>query len=136
MKTKRITKLSDIHKLIGNFLYMHGDADVTSIATHTNSDSNDRTKYSFHLHPINSSENNMADEEIIFVNYDTVMSDENNTMVEIEKAVETASPLDSSAFEDFKTPCNGLLCELCGEPVRSTSAVVRVCNKCASEYKF
>lgn len=128
MKTKRITKLSDIHKMIGNFLYMHGDADVTSIATHTNSDLNDHTKYSFHLHPISGSENSIADEEIIFVNYDTVIFDENNTMVEIEKAVETVSQLDSSTSEDFK--------ELYNELVRSRSAVTRVCNKCASEYQF
>lgn len=130
MKTKRITKLSDIHKMIGNFLYMHGDADVTSIATHTNSDLNDHTKYSFHLHPISGSENSVADEEIIFVNYNNVIFDENNKVIEV---IPNSDTHDSG---DFKEPYNGQFCECCGNPVRSTSAVTRVCNKCASEYQF
>ena len=52
MKTKRVVKLSELHQIIGNYLYMYGDANITSIATHTNGDPKNHLKYSLRLAPI------------------------------------------------------------------------------------
>jgi hypothetical protein len=42
-------KLSEIHNAIGNYLYMHGDKDVTSIATWNGTSP---IKYTLNLHDI------------------------------------------------------------------------------------
>ena len=42
----------------------------------------------------------------------------------------------SSGIKYVDEPYNGQYCECCGEPVKSTSAITRVCNKCASKYEF
>lgn len=42
-------KLSEIHNAIGNYLYMHGDKDVTSIATWNGSSP---IEYTLNLHDI------------------------------------------------------------------------------------
>lgn len=44
-----MAKLSEIHKAIGNYLFMHGDKDVTSIATWSGSSP---IEYTFNLHDI------------------------------------------------------------------------------------
>lgn len=44
-----MTKLSEIHRVIGDYLKMHGDKEVTSIAT---VHSNEAIEYTFHLHDI------------------------------------------------------------------------------------
>ena len=52
MKTKRITLLSELHKLIGNYLYENGDANIVSIMTHNSGDINDKKKYSLVLRDV------------------------------------------------------------------------------------
>ena len=52
MKTKRITLLSDLHKLIGNYLYENGDANIVSIMTHNSGDINNKKKYSLVLRDV------------------------------------------------------------------------------------
>lgn len=44
-----MAKLSDIHNAIGNYLYMHGDKEVTSIATWS---ATAPQEYTFNLHDI------------------------------------------------------------------------------------
>lgn len=45
-----MTKLSEIYKAIGDYLKIHGDKEVTSIATAGGS--NRKIEYIFHLHDI------------------------------------------------------------------------------------
>lgn len=52
MKTKRVTLLSELHKLIGNYLYENGDANIVSIMTHNSGDINDKKKYSLVLRDV------------------------------------------------------------------------------------
>lgn len=44
-----MVKLSEIYRLIGNYIELHGDKDVTSIATHCG---RSEYKYTFNLHDI------------------------------------------------------------------------------------
>ena len=120
MKTKRIVKLSELHQIIGNYLYMHGDANIASIATCTNSDYNNHIKYKFNLTPINGVLA-LDEEDILTINYHEVSIEEEKT---------------ASGIKYVDEPLNGQCCECCGEPVYSTSATTKVCNKCASQYEF
>ena len=43
-----MVKLSEFHRLIGNYLELHGDKDVTSIGTYCGSE----YAYSIHLHDL------------------------------------------------------------------------------------
>lgn len=45
-----MAKLSEIYRLIGNYIELHGDKDVISIATHCGSGR--RYEYTFNLHNI------------------------------------------------------------------------------------
>lgn len=120
MKTKRITKLSELHQIIGNYLYMYGDADIASIATHTNGDPNNHLKYTLHLAPIDRELEINEEENVLQIDYHTI-------------SIEEKIP---SGIKTVDEPLNGLNCECCGKPVHSTSATRKVCNKCASQYKF
>ena len=39
-------------------------------------------------------------------------------------------------FQNKDYPANGNQCVICGNPIHSTSVTTKVCDKCASEYKF
>ncbi len=43
-----MAKLSEIYRLIGNYIELHGDKDVTSISTYCGSE----YEYSFNLHDV------------------------------------------------------------------------------------
>lgn len=120
MKTKRVVKLSELHQIIGNYLYMYGDADITSIATHTNGDPNNHLKYSFHLAPIDRELEVNEEETVLGIDYHKIP---------IEDKI-------SVGIKYVDEPLNGQLCECCGNPVHSTSVTTKVCNKCASQYEF
>lgn len=120
MKTKRIVRLSELHQIIGNYLYMHGDADITSIATHTNGDPNNHLKYSLHLAPIDREMLPNEDEDVLGINYHEISIKEN---ISLESKATNKS---------FNT--NNCVC--CGKPIDSSSATIKVCNACANEYKF
>lgn len=120
MKTKRVVKLSELHQIIGNYLYMYGDANITSIATHTNGDPKNHLKYSLHLAPIDRELEPNEEETILGIDY---------YEIPIKESI-------SSGFKYVDEPLNGHVCECCGNPVHSTSATTKVCNKCASEYQF
>lgn len=45
-----MAKLSEIHRLIGNYIELHGDKDVTSISTHCGGGRS--YEYTFNLHDI------------------------------------------------------------------------------------
>lgn len=120
MKTKRVVKLSELHQIIGNYLYMNGDANIASIATHTNSDHNNHLKYSFCLTPLDRVLKLNEEEDVLTIDYHEVP---------IKESI-------SSGLKYVDEPLNGHMCECCGNPVHSTSATTKVCNKCASEYQF
>lgn len=52
MNNKRVTLLSDLHKIIGNYLYEHGDANIVSVMTHNSGDINNKKKYSLILRDV------------------------------------------------------------------------------------
>ena len=120
MKTKRIVKLSELHQIIGNYLYMYGDANVASIATHTNGDLNNHLKYSLHLTPIDRELELNEEETILGIDYREISIEENIP----------------SGIKYVEEPLNGRICECCGNPVYSTSSTTKVCNRCASQYEF
>lgn len=120
MKTKRVVKLSELHQIIGNYLYMYGDANITSIATHTNGDPKNHLKYSLHLAPIDRELELNEEETLLGIDYHEVP---------IKESI-------SSGLKYVNEPLNGYMCECCGNPVYSTSVTTKVCNKCASEYQF
>jgi len=124
MKTKRVVKLSELHQIIGNYLYMHGDANITSIATHTNGHPKNQLKYSLRLAPIDRELELNEEETILGIDYHEVP---------IEEPVATFS---QKTITRPSKRFNGNICECCGEPVDSENEVVKVCNKCASEYQF
>lgn len=70
MNTKRITYLSELHKIIGNYLYEHGDADIRSIGTHCNRDHSNHLKYSLLVH--NFKESDEWKEDRICIDYHNV----------------------------------------------------------------
>ena len=52
MNNKRVTLLSELHKIIGNYLYENGDANIVSIMTHNSGDINNKKKYSLVLRDV------------------------------------------------------------------------------------
>lgn len=124
MKTKRVVKLSELHQIIGNYLYTCGDANIESIATHTNGNPNNHLKYSLHLSPIDRELELNEEETILGIDYHEVPIEESAVTFSHETMIRSAKRF------------NGNICECCGKPVDSENEVIKVCNKCASEYKF
>ena len=70
MINKRITLLSDLHKLIGNYLYENGDANIVSIMTHNSGDINNKKKYSLVLRDVKADPHGFGiEEKILTVEY-------------------------------------------------------------------
>ena len=124
MKTKRVVKLSELHQIIGNYLYMYGDANIASIATHTNGDPENHLKYSLHLAPIDRELELNEDETILGIDYHEIPIEE------------PAATFSQKTIIRPSMRFNGNICVCCGKPISSSSATVRVCNKCVSEFKF
>lgn len=124
MKTKRVVKLSELHQIIGNYLYMYGDANIVSIATHTNGDHKNHLKYSLHLAPIDRELEPNEEETMLGIDYHEIPIEE------------PAATFSQKTIIRPSKRFNGNICECCGKPVDSENKVVKVCNKCASEYQF
>lgn len=124
MKTKRVVKLSELHQIIGNYLYMYGDANIASIATHTNSDHNNHLKYSFCLTPLDRVLKLNEEEDVLTIDYHEIPIEE------------PAATFSQKTIIRPSKRFNGNVCVCCGKPVDSEDKVVMVCNKCASEFKF
>ena len=69
MIKRRIVKLSDIHKTIGNYLYQFGDADVQSIATHCNHP--DKLQFTLNLADLNTADLKASGIDICYEEVDT-----------------------------------------------------------------
>ena len=124
MKTKRVVKLSELHQIIGNYLYMYGDANIASIATHTNGDPENHLKYSLHLAPIDRELELNEEETILGIDYHEIPIEE------------PAATFSQKTIIRPSKRFNENICECCGKPVDSENKVVKVCNKCVSEFKF
>ena len=124
MKTKRVVKLSELHQIIGNYLYMYGDANIASIATHCNGDPKNHLNYSLHLAPIDRELKLNEEETILKIDYHEIPIEE------------PAATFSQKTIIRPSNRFNGNKCECCGGLVDSENKVVKVCNKCASEYQF
>lgn len=79
MKTKRITLLSELHNLIGNYLYENGDANIVSIMTHNSGDINNKKKYSLVLRDIKADPHEFGvKEDFLTIDYRDVIEKEIN----------------------------------------------------------
>lgn len=72
MNVKRITYLSELYNIIGNYLHQHGDANILAMATHTNSDINNHTHYSISLENLN---DDLKEIKTISINYHEILAD-------------------------------------------------------------
>lgn len=86
MKTKRVTLLSELHKIIGNYLYENGDANIVSIMTHNSGDINNKKKYSLVLRDVKADPYAAdVEEKFLTIDYRDVVEKDINFPINIEE---------------------------------------------------
>ena len=128
MKTKRVTLLSDLHKIIGNYLYENGDANIVSIMTHNSGDMNNKKKYSLVLRDVKADPYEAGvEEKLLTIDYRDVIEKDINfvSKEQIKQAHPTAPPL--RILKEGFYP----VCFYCGRTLKQWGA--KRCKYCGKE---
>lgn len=133
MSNKRVTLLSELHKLIGNYLYENGDANIVSIMTHNSGDINNKKKYSLVLRDVKADPYAAGvEEKFLTIDYrDVVEKDIGFVSKEmIEKNLPPILPprvIKESIFGNYP------VCYFCGRKVKEFD---RRCKCCGHEISW